>query len=169
MERLWAPWRLEYIKSTQEEDQGCIFCEKPSENNDKTNHIVYRSSHCFVIMNKYPYNNGHLMVVPYLHESDLTKLPDEVLLNIQHLLQLSVKALNNTMQPHGINIGVNLGQSAGAGIVDHLHYHMVPRWNGDTNYMPILAGTKVISESLDDSWDKLNEAFQSLGKKLLDR
>jgi len=162
MDRLWAPWRMEYIISTQDDDQECIFCQKPKETDDRENLIVYRSSQSFVIMNKFPYNNGHLMVVPYVHESDLTKFTDDVLLDMQHLLQLSLKALNETMKPHGINIGVNLGRSAGAGIVDHLHYHMVPRWNGDTNYMPVLAGTKVISEALVDSWQKLHTSFKKL-------
>ncbi len=165
MERLWAPWRLEYIKSTKDDEQECIFCQKQKETDDKENLIVYRSNLSFVIMNKFPYNNGHLMVVPYIHEADLTKLTDDVLLDMQHLLQLSLKALNDTMNPHGINIGVNLGRSAGAGIVDHLHYHMVPRWNGDTNYMPVLAGTKVISEALEDSWQKLHTSFKKLSSR----
>jgi len=162
MKRLWAPWRMEYIKSVQDDDQECIFCQKPEQTDDKENLIVYRSDQSFVIMNKFPYNNGHLMVVPYNHESDLTKFNDEVLLDIQHLLQLSIQALNETMNPHGFNIGINLGRSAGAGIDDHLHYHIVPRWNGDTNYMPVLAGTKVISEALEDSWQKLHISFKKL-------
>jgi len=162
MKRLWAPWRMEYIKSVQDDDQECIFCQKPKQTDDKENLIVYRSDQSFVIMNKFPYNNGHLMVVPYNHESDLTKFNDEVLLDIQHLLQLSIQALNETMNPHGFNIGINLGRSAGAGIDDHLHYHIVPRWNGDTNYMPVLAGTKVISEALEDSWQKLHISFKKL-------
>ena len=162
MKRLWAPWRMEYIKSVQDDDQECIFCQKPKQTDYKENLIVYRSDQSFVIMNKFPYNNGHLMVVPYNHESDLTKFNDEVLLDIQHLLQLSIQALNETMNPHGFNIGINLGRSAGAGIDDHLHYHIVPRWNGDTNYMPVLAGTKVISEALEDSWQKLHISFKKL-------
>lgn len=162
MERLWAPWRMEYIISTQEEDEGCIFCEKPKETTDKENLIVYRSELSFVIMNKYPYNNGHVMVVPYDHECDYIKLSEKVLLDMQRLLQLSIKALNETMHPHGINIGINLGRSAGAGIDEHLHYHLVPRWNGDTNFMPILTGTKVVSESLKESWEKLHTAFIKL-------
>ena len=165
MERLWAPWRMEYIKSTQDEEQDCIFCQKPKETNDKENLIVYRSSLSFIIMNKFPYNNGHLMVVPYKHEADLTKFTDDVLLDTQHLLQLSLRALNATINPHGINIGVNLGRGAGAGIVDHLHYHIVPRWIGDTNYMPVLAGTKVISEALEDSWQKLHTSFKKLSSR----
>ena len=163
MERLWAPWRLEYIRNAQDDDeQGCIFCLKPKESRDKENLIVYRSHHCFVIMNKYPYNNGHIMVVPYLHEADLTCFSDEILLNMQHLIQLSVKSLQQTMDPHGINVGINLGRSAGAGIIDHLHYHLVPRWDGDTNFMPVLTGTKVISEGLTESWEKLHNAFKDL-------
>ena len=102
------------------------------------------------------------MVVPYIHESDMLKLDDDVLLDMQHLLQLSVRALQGTMSPHGLNIGMNLGRSAGAGIKDHLHYHIVPRWEGDTNYMPIFTGTKIVSEALADSWDKLNTAFKEL-------
>jgi ATP adenylyltransferase len=113
-------------------------------------------------MNKYPYNNGHIMVVPYLHEADLTCLPDDILLDIQHIIQLSIKALQKTVRPHGINMGINLGRSAGAGITDHLHYHLVPRWDGDTNFMPILASTKVISEGITESWLKLHQAFEKL-------
>ena len=160
MERLWAPWRMRYIESNPDDEQICIFCQKPKESNDKENLILYRSDLSFVIMNKYPYNNGHLMVVPYLHESDLTKFSDDLLLDMQHLLQLSLKALQDAMHPHSINIGLNLGRSAGAGIVEHLHYHIVPRWNGDTNYMPILTGTKVVSEALEASWQKLHTSYK---------
>jgi len=162
MERLWAPWRMEYIRSTQDGEEECIFCQKPKETNDRENLILYRSHLSFVIMNKYPYNNGHVMVVPYIHESDLTKFTDDVFLDMQHLLQLSLKALKDAMAPHGINIGVNLGRSAGAGIIDHLHYHIVPRWNGDTNYMPIISDTKVISEGLEESWQKLHTSYTKL-------
>jgi ATP adenylyltransferase len=161
MKKLWAPWRLEYIINAQYEED-CIFCTKPKESTDKENLIVYRSQHCFVILNKYPYNNGHVMVVPYLHTSDLTSLTDDVLLNIQQVIQLTIKALNRSMKPHGINVGINLGRTAGAGIDEHLHYHLVPRWDGDTNFMPILAETKVISEGLAESWEKLRRAFDKL-------
>jgi len=162
MDRLWAPWRMEYILSTQEEEQECIFCEKPKEKDDKANLIVHRSQLSFVIMNKYPYNNGHVMVVPYVHESDYLNLSDDILIDMQRLIQLSIRALNKTMHPHGLNIGINLGRTAGAGIDEHLHYHLVPRWNGDTNFMPILNDTKVVSESLADSWEKLHSIFQKL-------
>ncbi len=162
MDRLWAPWRMEYILSSQVEEQECIFCEKPKEKDDKANLIVYRSDLSFVIMNKYPYNNGHVMVVPYVHESDYLNLSDDIMIDMQRLIQLSIRALNKTMHPHGLNIGINLGRTAGAGIDEHLHYHLVPRWDGDTNFMPILNDTKVVSESLADSWKKLHSAFQKL-------
>jgi ATP adenylyltransferase len=160
MEKMWAPWRLEYIQNADKKDEGCIFCEKPKQQNDKENLIVHRDKHCFVILNKYPYNNGHLMVVPYEHKSDLLDLSDDILLNIQNVLQKVVAALRNTMEPHGFNIGVNMGRPAGAGIADHIHYHIVPRWNGDTNYMPVLANTKVVSEALDQTWEKLQKEFK---------
>ena len=162
MDQLWAPWRMAYILDAKDamDSERCIFCEKPKQQTDEENLIVYRSQHCFVMMNKFPYNNGHLMIVPYLHESDLTKLPDKILQDLQQVLNLSIKAVKETMDPHGMNIGLNLGRTAGAGIVDHLHYHLVPRWNGDTNFMPVISGTKVISEALSDTWRKLNSIFK---------
>ena len=165
MDQLWAPWRMVYIKSEMAESGGCIFCDFPQMNNDKKYLIPYRSEHCFVILNKYPYNNGHLMVVPYLHTGDLLDLSDEVLLDLQQTIRKSVQVLRNVMQPHAMNIGMNLGRTAGAGIDEHLHYHIVPRWNGDTNFMPVIAGTKVVSESLDDSFEKLNSEFTKLFRK----
>jgi len=162
MKKLWAPWRFEYIASANDTDEECIFCTKPKESNDEQNLITYRSQHSFIMLNKYPYNNGHLMIVPYIHESDLIKLNDEILLDLQHTLQKAILALNNTMHPHGLNIGINMGRTAGAGIDRHLHYHLVPRWNGDTNFMPIIAETKVVSESLVDSWRKLKREFDKL-------
>jgi ATP adenylyltransferase len=162
MKRLWAPWRMEYIVQAQESDEGCIFCDKPKENDDEKNLIVYRSKLCFVMLNKYPYNNGHLMIVPYIHESDLAKVSDEIALEMHHVINKSLVALNNTIKPHGINIGINLGRTAGAGIDDHIHYHIVPRWNGDTNFMPVIAETKVLSEALKKTWKKLSDEFQRL-------
>ncbi len=162
MDKLWAPWRLEYITSAAEMKDGCIFCDKPKEKNDKANLIVYREEFCFVILNKYPYNNGHVMIVPYEHKSDLLHLSDQILLNIQQVTKKTIKALKNTMNPHGFNIGLNMGRPAGAGIDDHIHYHIVPRWNGDTNYMPVLANTKVVSEALEQTWKRLYKQFQKL-------
>jgi len=165
MERLWAPWRMEYITSVNDTDPGCIFCDKPAERKDKKNLIVYRSKACFVMLNKFPYNNGHLMIVPYIHESEITNLSDEILLDVHKTLNHCVRALKNTLNPHGMNIGLNLGRTAGAGIDTHIHYHLVPRWNGDTNFMPIIGATKVVSEALDKTWKKLNSELKKLSGK----
>jgi ATP adenylyltransferase len=163
MKKLWAPWRFKYITAAStEEEEECIFCSKPKESKDKENLIVYRSQYSFILLNKYPYNNGHLMIVPYVHESDLTKLSDKILLDLQHNLQKSILALKNTIHPHGLNIGINIGRTAGAGIDQHLHYHLVPRWNGDTNFMPIISDTKVLSESLSETWRKLKKEFEKI-------
>ncbi len=162
MKQLWAPWRMEYITTEMEKAEGCIFCNFPAENNDEKNLIAYRAEKCFVILNKFPYNNGHVMVVPYQHTGDILELSDDVLLDMQKTIKLTVQAIRETMHPHAMNIGMNLGRSAGAGIADHVHYHLVPRWNGDTNFMPILTGTKVVSESLIATWEKLVKAFGKL-------
>ncbi len=156
MDQLWAPWRMEYIKSAIDKDEGCIFCLKPGEKDDRKNLIPFRSKHCYIILNKYPYNNGHLLIVPYKHESDFTALSAEILEDINATLKKAIDAINKTMNPHGMNIGINLGRTAGAGIDDHLHYHLVPRWDGDTNFMPVLTGTKVVSEALEQTWEKLH-------------
>jgi ATP adenylyltransferase len=157
MDILWAPWRIEYI--TQPKEAGCIFCNKPSENQDKKNFILFRGKSAFVIMNFYPYNNGHLMIVPFRHISDIADLTADEKLELMDLLALSKEALRQTMSPQGFNIGMNLGEVAGAGIKDHLHFHIVPRWNGDTNFMPICGHTKVVSEGLTETWEKLKKAF----------
>jgi len=157
---LWAPWRIQYIKSPKE--PGCIFCDKPKQSNDRENLIVHRGKLVFVIMNRYPYNNGHLMIVPYRHESELDQLTQDENLEAMVLLQKSVRALRIVSSPHGFNIGMNVGAVAGAGIDDHLHWHIVPRWNADTNYMPVLGHTKVVSEGLWETWTQLTEAFQKL-------
>jgi len=157
MDRLWAPWRIEYILKFQ--DEGCIFCTKPAENHDTKNLILHRGEFCFVIMNYYPYNNGHLMVVPYRHISELTNLSEMENKEIMELLTRCTEVLKQKMSPHGFNIGMNLGAVAGAGVKDHLHLHIVPRWNGDTNFMPIAGHTKVISEALEQTWKKLKEGF----------
>ena len=164
MDKLWAPWRMEYIEEAKESGNECIFCDLPAQTNDEKNYIIYRSSLSFVMLNKYPYNNGHIMVIPYEHESDYTSLNSDVIADMQQLIQKSLIALQNSMDPHGFNIGLNLGRSAGAGIDAHLHYHIVPRWNGDTNFMPVIGETKVISESLQKSWQKLNREFVKTAK-----
>jgi ATP adenylyltransferase len=150
MERLWAPWRMEYIGQAREgKDQGCIFCEKPKEGDDEKALIVARSERSFAMLNRYPYNTGHLMVAPFRHVGELEEVEDDESLDMQRLMQRCVKALKEAMQPDGFNIGMNLGVVAGAGIPDHLHWHVVPRWQGDTNFMPVVAGSKVLPEALE--------------------
>lgn len=131
MKKLWAPWRMEYILSEiDKKDDRCIFCDLPKEKNDPKNLIVFRAKNCFVILNKYPYNNGHVMVVPYLHTGDILELDDDILLDMQQTIRKTVQVMRNVMNPHAMNIGMNLGRIAGAGIDAHLHYHIVPRWDG---------------------------------------
>lgn len=161
MEHLWAPWRMEYILNADEEE-GCVFCNRIERENDRDDLILFRGKHSFIIMNKFPYNNGHLMVVPNRHVADFTQLSSEEHLEMAELLSLSIQALKKAMNPHGYNIGMNLGRVAGAGIDEHLHYHIVPRWNGDTNFMPIIGETKVISEGLSASYSKIQKAIQEI-------
>lgn len=158
---LWAPWRIQYIENC-DKPEGCIFCDKPAEDRDRENLIVHRGDTVFVIMNRYPYNNGHLMIVPYRHTCDLASLSRAEQTESFDLLAVSKAVLHEVMHPHGFNVGMNLGRVAGAGIADHLHYHLVPRWDGDTNFMPILGHAKVVSEGLDQTWEKLVRGFESL-------
>jgi len=158
MKVLWAPWRMTYIRSPKK--HGCIFCEKPKEGRDKENLILHRGKKCFVMMNRFPYNNGHLMVAPYRHVADLESLEEEEMLEMMTLLSMSVRALRRAYNPHGFNIGVNIGKVAGAGVEGHIHFHVVPRWVGDTNFMPILSETRVIPELLMETYDKLLKHFK---------
>ena len=157
MERLWAPWRLEYM--TADRVEGCIFCMFPQQDDDRRNRILLRGERAFVIMNAFPYSNGHLLIPPYRHVADLSELTDEESLEIMQLTQRSLLALKETFKPDGFNIGVNQGTAAGAGIADHVHIHIVPRWNGDTNFMPVFADVKVIPEALETTYDKLKAIF----------
>jgi ATP adenylyltransferase len=153
MERLWAPWRMEYIGSAREgKDEGCLFCEKQKEGDDEKALIVARSELSFAILNKYPYNSGHLMVAPFRHVGELEEVKDDEALDMQQVLQRSIRALKEAMQPDGFNLGMNLGTVAGAGIPDHLHWHVVPRWNGDTNFMPVVGTTKVLPAALGETY-----------------
>lgn len=166
MDRIWAPWRMEYIKSLdQTEDQGCIFCWKPEAPpaEDQANLIVARRKHCFLIMNLYPYNNSHLMVVPYRHLCDFTLLDQAELLDCQLAVQDAIHVMRESMHPQGFNVGINVGKAAGAGIDQHLHWHVIPRWVGDTNFFPVMSGIKVISESIEDSWQRMVDGFLQLG------
>lgn len=156
---LWAPWRMQYILGEEEEE--CIFCTKPEQNDDKSNLILYRGSHNFVIMNKYPYNNGHLMVVPYRHIGEFEELDDSESLEIMKIIAKSMSVLKDAIRPQGFNIGMNLGRIAGAGIDDHLHFHIVPRWAADTNFMPVVGHTKVVSEGLWETWERLKAGFEA--------
>ena len=167
MKTMWAPWRMEYIlKEKQGISEPCIFCHRIKQKSDRKNLILYRGRYGFIIMNRYPYNNGHVMVVPYRHSGDLIELQTDEKAELFHLIQLGVQALQQDMLPHGFNIGMNLGRVAGAGIEDHIHFHIVPRWNGDTNFMPVLSNTKVISEALDKSYQKLAKTIKKIAKDL---
>jgi ATP adenylyltransferase len=153
---------MDYILGKKAE--GCIFCLFPAEEHDAQNLILGRTRHSFVMLNRFPYNNGHLMVIPRHHCCDLRKLDDEQLLDLHRLLSTSIDVLARAANPEGLNIGMNLGKVAGAGIDEHLHYHLVPRWNGDTNFMPVLAETRVMVEHLDAAWQRLRPLFdEALG------
>ena len=162
MDRLWAPWRIEYIK--QPKSDKCILCEIPrqSRENDRKNLLLYRGEKAFIILNRYPYNNGHLMIAPYRHVPSVINLTDDEAIEIHKLLKLSIKILDKTMKPEGYNIGANIGKAAGAGIDMHYHLHIVPRWVGDTNYMPVLSDTKIIVEYLQQTYDNLRKALKEI-------
>ena len=157
MKHIWAPWRVEYIR--MEKPKGCILCDKPKESRDVENYIIYRGKHNYVILNAYPYNPGHLMVAPYRHLASPEDLTPEERNEHFEILNRALGALRVDFNAPGFNIGMNVGKVAGAGIDDHFHTHIVPRWVGDTNFMPILADTKVVSEGLADSYRKLAEKF----------
>jgi ATP adenylyltransferase len=160
MENLWAPWRIEYILSKK--SPGCIFCDKPAENKDDENLILYRGKHSFIIMNAFPYNNGHMMVVPYRHTAMLAGWSHEEQIELIELADLAVELLKKLMKPDGFNLGMNMGLVAGAGVADHIHLHVVPRWNGDTNFMPVMSDTRVISEALRMTYGKLKEVLKDM-------
>jgi ATP adenylyltransferase len=141
---------------------GCIFCVKPAEQRDEEHLILYRSERAYVLLNLYPYNSGHLMVVPYLHSGDLAALPAEISAEVMALTQKSVAALTAEYRPQGFNVGINLGEVAGGSISAHLHVHVVPRWGGDTNFMPVTAETKVLPETLDQTYRRLRPRFREL-------
>jgi ATP adenylyltransferase len=161
MKVIWAPWRMAYITSTKQ-SSGCVFCIKPRERRDASNLVLHRGRHGFVIMNRFPYNSGHLMVAPYGHVKALELLQPDVILDLLSLTRLSLSALRAEIRPEGFNIGINVGRVSGAGIEDHLHLHIVPRWNGDTNFMPLFAETRVIPEHLQATYRKLRERFRRL-------
>ncbi|MBI3974643.1 MAG: HIT domain-containing protein [Chloroflexi bacterium] len=158
MERLWTPWRMAYVGGSGSRSE-CFLCEKAAEAKDQENLIVHRARLGFIVLNLYPYNSGHLLVAPYVHAGDLTALAPEVGHALFDLTQRAVAALQQEYQPEGFNVGMNLGRPAGAGLPDHLHIHVVPRWNGDTNFMPVVGQTKVLPETLDRTWERLRPHF----------
>ncbi len=154
MERLWAPWRVKYV-SNPDKEKECIFCKKSQEKNDKKNLIVSRGQYCFALLNIYPYNNGHIMIAPYNHAGDIVQLEEYELSEMFRLVkELEIK-IKSILNPDGFNIGINIGKSAGAGMENHLHMHLVPRWGGDTNFMAVVSDTRVISQSLEELYELL--------------
>ena len=157
MERLWAPWRMEYVKQVDKGD-GCFLCRAASSQDDRADMVLWRSERSFAMLNLWPYNNGHILVAHREHKADLGEMSDAELLDQIRLLKRCQRNLQAVMSPDGFNVGLNLGRSAGAGVVDHAHWHIVPRWQGDSNFMPVTASTKVIPQSLDGLWELLMEA-----------
>lgn len=168
MDKLWSPWRSQYIESFKDDsgDKSCIFCDMLDKNpDDDSNLLVDNSDKTFTVLNLFPYNNGHLMIVPKRHLSKLSELSDEENSEIMKKLQLAEEALNKVLKPQGFNAGANLGRVSGAGIEDHIHFHIVPRWNGDTNFMPVLGEVKVISQDLKETKQNLRKIYIQLSSK----
>jgi ATP adenylyltransferase len=162
MKYLWAPWRMNYILA--EKKRGCFFCRELKEKRQRKNLILYLGEHVFVMMNKYPYNNGHLMIVPKRHRLHLEDLNSCELKEFFELLKASTRVLKAALRPHGFNIGMNIGKAGGAG-EGHIHLHIVPRWEGDTNFMPLIGETKVVPEYLERTCQKLHDAFMDFSRK----
>lgn len=161
MKKLWAPWRMTYIREalSDENPDKCVLCEignAPAQD-DEANLVLARGQFVYTVLNKFPYNNGHLMITPYLHTCELAELADETLVEMMRMTQQAMDALKRAANPDGFNIGANFGRVAGAGIDSHLHYHVVPRWSGDTNFMPVLADVKILSQALQETWRELKE------------
>ena len=160
-ERIWAPWRLAYVKDAAKDvEQDCIFCAKPAEDDDEANLIVHRGERAFVILNLFPYTNGHLMVTPYAHLSSIADVPAETIAEVMSLSQQAIRVLEEKYAPHGFNVGFNQGRVAGAGVEHHIHMHVVPRWGGDTNFMPVLADTRVMPQSIEQTYEALRGSFE---------
>ncbi len=160
MKKIFAPWRIRYIEAPKYE--GCIFCDFPKENRDEERLIVYRGERCFVILNNYPYNPGHVMVAPYRHFKEIEEMSEEEGAEMLELTKKAVKVIKKVMKPDGFNIGINIGKVAGAGIEQHLHIHIVPRWEGDTSFIPVLADVKIIPEAVAETYKKLKRGFEEL-------
>ena len=162
VDRLWAPWRLEYVAG--EKKGVCFLCEAAATDDDAGAGLVWRDDRALVVLNRFPYNNGHLLIAPVAHVADLDDLDDQIVLALMRTLAQMKALLTNVLAPDGFNVGLNLGTAAGAGLADHLHIHIVPRWTGDTNYMPVLADTKVVPQALEDLRRKLVAALADGGR-----
>jgi ATP adenylyltransferase len=161
MDHLWTPWRMTYLTQASAGDGECVFCAKLAANDDPAHHILYRGEYCFATLNLYPYNNGHLMVVPNRHTAMLEDLSPAELADLMGITQQALRVLRAASNPQGFNIGINQGQAGGAGIADHLHQHIVPRWNGDTNYLSVIAETRTIPEWIDQTYQRLREIWET--------
>jgi ATP adenylyltransferase len=161
MDYIWTPWRYAYVSSTEKPGQ-CVFCEAPKENDDAKTLIVHRGTHCFVILNRYPYTPGHVMVVPYEHLDELRMLPVDAANEMMALSQRMESVLRELYRPDGINLGMNIGKAAGAGIAGHIHMHVLPRWVADSNFVSVIGETRVLPETLEVTWGRMREA---MGKK----
>ncbi|MCF7811030.1 HIT domain-containing protein [bacterium] len=159
-DRIWAPWRLEYIHNDICKPNGCFLCEAAASDNDREKLLLHRDEHVFVIMNLYPYNNGHLLVAPYRHVGEIENLTTDEMLALGEVTRKAVRWMDKAYKPHGYNIGLNLGRVAGAGLPGHLHWHIVPRWDGDCNFMPVLGHVKVISEGLLAGYDRIRQVIE---------
>jgi len=160
MDKLWAPWRISYIKKSDKAKKGCLFCKVAKEKADKKNLVVLRCAHTFCILNKFPYNNGHLMVCPYRHIKNFGDLKNCEIVDLFATLNRVQSILKKMLKPDGFNIGANIASSAGAGIPNHLHLHVVPRWKEDTNFMPVIFNTKIISQSLQELYAQLHRRIR---------
>jgi ATP adenylyltransferase len=159
--RIWAPWRLAYVKdASKDSPDECIFCTKPAADDDEANLIVHRGARCFVLLNLFPYTNGHLMVAPYEHVATLPEVDAATVAEMMSLTQRAMLILEERYEPHGYNVGFNQGRVAGAGVEHHIHMHVVPRWGGDTNFMPVLADTRVMPQTLEQTYEALRDAFE---------
>lgn len=158
MDYLWTPWRYAYVSGTTKSD-GCVFCEAPKEKDDRKARIVHRGHHCFVILNTYPYTPGHVMIVPYTHLDELQKLPRDSADEMMALSQRMETVLRELYQPDGINLGMNIGKAAGAGIAGHIHMHVLPRWVADANFVSVVGETRVLPEALEVTWEKMRKAM----------
>lgn len=160
MDYLWTPWRYAYITEAKG-DPRCVFCDKQNEKDDRTSWIVHRGKHCYICLNAFPYTSGHVMVIPYQHLDELQKLPEEAAQEMMALCQRTETALRNLYHPDGINLGMNLGAAAGAGVAGHLHMHVLPRWVADANFMTVIGETRILPETLEKTWQRMRKEFGS--------